>query len=543
MAVGVALRCWQYGAGASIWVDEATIARNILDRDLAGLVARPLDYGQFAPPLFLALVEACTHMFGLSEWSFRLVPFAAGVAALPVFLAFARRMLPPAAAVAATLLVALAVPLILFSANVKQYAPDVLALLGIGLLAARHVDAPLDPRRAVLLIVAGLLAVGISSGVVFMLVPAGALLAWSTIAWRERVRGGWCLADDWRTRLAVVAGWAVTAMAAVAWSSQSTTAVGRTYMDLYWARGFVPWELSRIPEWLWTSLQTEFGGTGGPYSGTLKYPAEPLIAALFIAGGLVTLWRRRAEEIALLLGPVALALAGAAAAVYPFRGRVILFLVPLLLIVVVRGAVSIAGLAAGRYAAHAALALVPIAVYALWQNPLPQDQQRMREVMAYVHAQAKPGDRAWVYYGAGPAYGYYSHLFPVPATVSDCDRADSRSQIAQVDRLRGAPRVWVIVSHAGDDAVTDERTPLLEYLDTIGERLDTFPRDFAPSTPLTASAAFLYRLDDRERLGRASVATFQVARSRRPAWGCFGGMTYDERDMARAADAVLAAAR
>jgi hypothetical protein len=462
-----------------------------------------------------------------------------------VFHLFARRMLPAAAAVVATCLVALAVPLILFSSNLKQYAPDVLAVVGIAWLAAAHVDAHLTWRRSLLLIVAGVLAAAISSGVVFMLVPAGALLAWSALARTAGAPGStWRLVPDWRMRAGVVAGWALATVAAVAWSHLHTTDVGRAYMDLFWARGFVPREWSQIPDWLWASLRREFGGTGGAYTGTMKYAPEQLVAALFLLGSAVTLWRRVAAEIALLLAPVALVLAASLAALYPFRGRVILFLLPLMLIVVVRGVIAIAVPVTRRHAPlAAAVLLLPIAVHALWRNPLPQDEQPMRGVMAYLQANVEPGDRVWVYFGAGPAYGYYAHRFPVPATVSECDLANARAQITQIDALRGAPRVWVVVSHAGDDAATDERTPLLGYLDTIGQRLDAFPRDFSPAAPPTASAAFLYRLDDPALLARAAAATFDVAPSRRPAWHCFGGMTFDERDMTRAARMVMAAAR
>jgi hypothetical protein len=109
--------------------------------------------------------------------------------------------------------------------------------------------------------------------------------------------------------------------------------------------------------------------------------------------------------------------------------------------------------------------------------------------------------------------------------------------------LRGARRAWVIISHAGDPAETDERSPLLEYLDSIGERIATFPDDFAVDAPLTTSAAFLYRFDDRSRLTRADASTFAVAGPRRPAWGCFGSMTFDERNMTTAAKPVLTATR
>ncbi|HXU32187.1 MAG TPA: hypothetical protein VN851_16580 [Thermoanaerobaculia bacterium] len=50
--LGVALRLWQYLANPSLWVDEAALARNVLDRSVPGLFGA-LDYGQIAPPGFL----------------------------------------------------------------------------------------------------------------------------------------------------------------------------------------------------------------------------------------------------------------------------------------------------------------------------------------------------------------------------------------------------------------------------------------------------------------------------------------------------------
>ncbi len=121
LAVGLALRVGQFLARPSLWVDEAAVARNILDRDLAGLLSSPLDYGQVAPPGFLLLVELCSRLFGGGEYSLRLVPLIAGSVSLFVFHALARRHLSPPGTAVALLLFA-ATPLVLFSSNLKPYA-------------------------------------------------------------------------------------------------------------------------------------------------------------------------------------------------------------------------------------------------------------------------------------------------------------------------------------------------------------------------------------------------------------------------------------
>ena len=97
-----------------------------------------------------------------------------------------------------------------------------------------------------------------------------------------------------------------------------------------------------------------------------------------------------------------------------------------------------------------------------------------------------------------------------------------------------------MISHAGENEDTDARTPLLRYLDSIGSRLDVYPPDFGPHTPPSASVALLYRLDDPAKLSAASAAAFPVATARRPAWGCYGTMSYYDWQAATAARAVVA---
>ena len=54
IALGIFLRVAPYAANHSLWLDEANLALNIVDRPLEGLL-RPLDYGQGAPVGFLIL--------------------------------------------------------------------------------------------------------------------------------------------------------------------------------------------------------------------------------------------------------------------------------------------------------------------------------------------------------------------------------------------------------------------------------------------------------------------------------------------------------
>jgi hypothetical protein len=57
LGIAVRVRDWLYGR--CLWVDEAMLALNLMQRDFAGLLA-PLDQHQMAPPGYVWAVKAST---------------------------------------------------------------------------------------------------------------------------------------------------------------------------------------------------------------------------------------------------------------------------------------------------------------------------------------------------------------------------------------------------------------------------------------------------------------------------------------------------
>src|SRR5690606_20097126 len=108
--------------------DECFLCVNFIDRSFAELLD-PLTYHQVAPPLFLWVERASVLLLGYSEWSLRLVPFAASVASLFLFRRFAGRILGGPALLLAFAIFAVAYPGIRYAAEAKQYATDLLAAL------------------------------------------------------------------------------------------------------------------------------------------------------------------------------------------------------------------------------------------------------------------------------------------------------------------------------------------------------------------------------------------------------------------------------
>src|SRR5438093_1878315 len=75
---GITVRCVQYIANRSLWLDESLLALNIVHRTFLQLL-QPLDYEQGAPVGFLMIEKASVQIFGNNEYALRLFTFLFGI--------------------------------------------------------------------------------------------------------------------------------------------------------------------------------------------------------------------------------------------------------------------------------------------------------------------------------------------------------------------------------------------------------------------------------------------------------------------------------
>ena len=243
MAIGVALRVWQYFADTSMWFDELSIARNVSERSFGQLLGQPLGYEQTATLGFLAAVDVAKSIFGPSDLSLRLFPFLCGIAALLLFRRVAERTLEGIGVPIAVGLFALSAPLIRYSAELKQYGGDVVAILALTLVALDLCERKSTLRRCLAAGGAGLIAVFFSQAAVLVLTGLGAALV---------VR--WLLRRHADTRLPVfvtVPFWAVTAILGLLVARHHMSAQTMNFMQEFWRKrlGFLP-----LPVTTFTSL-------------------------------------------------------------------------------------------------------------------------------------------------------------------------------------------------------------------------------------------------------------------------------------------------
>lgn len=217
------------------------------------------------------------------------------------------------------------------------------------------------------------------------------------------------------------------------------------------------------------------------------------VGATTFVVGCVKLARMSKVQCSLLAAPLLVTVAAAFLHGYPLGGRFLLFALPILFLFIGQGALSIAE-ASGRFSPIARVAvLVLLLAKPIWADVQtlihPSRPEDIKLAILHIQAHERPGDVWYVYHWARYQFWYYSDAYKVqPTDVRigvDCG-TDVTCYAADLDKLRGQPRVWVLFSHIWIGDGLQEETWFLEHLDRLGVRLDSYRS--------TGARAYLYDL-------------------------------------------------
>lgn len=458
VVLGFGLRLIPLLSDRCLWIDEAMLALNLVERTPRQLL-EPLDWNQGAPAGFLLLTKAAIMVFGQDEWALRLVPFVGSVMGLVAFAWVARRLLPAEAAVIAVALFSTSPFLISYAAECKQYATDAALTVGLLAISVGLLQGEKGFRHWAWLAGVGAIAVWFSHPVAFVLGGIGTALFLDAVVAKDRRRAGACAAT--------IACW--LASFGVCYVVSLKQLGNNQFLLDYWDGHFLPLPPKSMGDLLW--LADHFfgflafpGGMGGT-----EVKIGGLSGAMLLTG-LVVIGRERWPVAVALVVPAILALAASALNKYPFAGRLLLFLVPLMVICVARGAWAIA--AALRpiqpFAAIVVLGLLFVApmleMYQTLRRP-PRSEQ-IAPVVNDVRRHWQPGDKVYIYYGSEPAFTFYTRENPFPPGVvfGENHRKDRTAYRDELGKLTGEPRVWLLFSHRHQN----EESLLLAYAESMG---------------------------------------------------------------------------
>jgi len=486
VALGMFLRGWQYFLPRSLWMDEAFLALNIVDRDFGGL-ARPLDYEQGAPLGFLWATKASTAALGESARALRLMPWLMGMLSLGLFFPVARKFVSGSAALIALGLFAILPPMIYYSAELKPYSSDVAMSLLVLLMAMRVQEAPTRWGNWIVLGAVGAAAIWFSFPVVFVLAGVGIVLGFRPV-WQ----------GNWRERWPVLAMgclWLMSFAVHFQLCMKHLAAHGglRDWWQEYY-RAYLPLLPNQLDDFKWF-VDKGLGVFADPVG--LSTTGIALVCCLV---GLQSLGTRSRTRLALLVMPILVVLLASAFRRYPFANRMIMFLTPMFLILVAEGARYLreSGRGLGVVGMSVLLLLFVHPTFAMvyqlkhveaMTNPIiPATLEEIEPLMAHLSSQWQAGDEILVYRESQFAYRFYARQFGLterPFQVLHSHEPWNAEQRDQLKKLQGCPRVWIVFSRVvGSNG--HEHEPLLMVFDQMGKRSEEVH---------ARGAAFLVRYD------------------------------------------------
>ncbi len=399
LGLGILLRLKHYLENRSLWLDEACAAVSVASRSYNEILSHYEVMPEFAhPPMVFMLIErSLVDLFGNNEMSLRLFPLLCGIAALLLFFLLTRSILPRGAFLLALALFAVIDPLVYYSAELKQYSTDLAVMIALLFYSEEFIKEKCCWIKAGVLALLGAAVLWLSNAMVFMLASMAAVFLWRAV--RRR---------DWAELLRLGSAFFVWAASfAAVYHLSLGHMVGNDKLKATWEGALFKGSLfsGDALAWLWQVVSESFRNPLGL--------AWPLAGAVLFVVGVLSLVRNNSARAALLALPIFFALVAGWLGKYPFRGRVLLFLVPCYLVPIAAGVEAIAAKIGNKRSHRAVWAILAIALLAYPLQVAARNFIQGREwvenrpAMEFFRDHYEPGDFVVMNTSAQPPFWYY----------------------------------------------------------------------------------------------------------------------------------------
>lgn len=474
--VGIAFAIASFLSDRGLWLDEAALGLNLLERGHAELL-RPLEHGQAAPLLYLQVVKACAELFGPSSLSMRLPSLLAFLLSVILFSGILRRSLEtPAARIMAMSLFCFNVMMLRYSGELKQYMTEGMACLLVTRLTLSFRQE--GGMRTWPLLLAGLMGILLSHTAAMVLAMAGCMML---LQWRmDR--------DPHILRSALACGLCWLAALAAYYLLYVKGHPLQTYMMQYWERagGFGPADPFGEASLRYLSRKLELmRNAKNIFQIPVRWANLSLLLVPLLAWLVGT--ERRNRWLLLLPLPLVLHLLLSYLRIYPFDIRLTLYLLPLTILAASYGLDRILlrfGLG-GSWPAWLALSACIWQADVFRRSQLPIYSEEVRPVAQELQRRIRPGERLWLnpdaryafrFYRATGAYAFNGNDVIEGIEPSSTGGVPYEAQVAAVHS-----DTWILLTHLREADVRRLLTGLSQ-------------RGLVATDSVKAHAAFAFRM-------------------------------------------------
>lgn len=447
LALGVIIRVVVFLQNRNLIIDEANVARNIYERGYAAL-ALPLDYEQFAPPVFLWILKLCTSVLGYSEYALRFYSLLAGIAALFLMHAVLKQITNRSFWYP-LLLMATAYIFIRYSSEVKQYMSDAMVTLALMLLALRlHVNESKAGSFIFTWLLAGTLAIWLSMPSVFTLAGVGVYYLLRCTAQKNYKKIG------------------VLAVVGVLWLAQFLIyyftvlkpQINSDYLQNFHRNQFFHFKDAAHDWELFSQLFTVPAG----------HTAIAMVfnIALFFIGAIILLIHDKAKA-SLLLIPFTGLIVAAMLHQYALVPRLILFILPVVLSVIGYGFEMIMTVKQKPLR----FVFISVALLCVINNLLhtiryDSEKESITDALIFVQEKGIADSQLYLHHGAIPTFIYYTSVHPKSGRFRNLMNANCLAWDANYEKISSqiSKRAAFIYTSIGSDELQSKKQVLENYL-------------------------------------------------------------------------------
>ena len=397
IALGVIAALVDLMHNRSLWLDEAMLSLNIVNKPYSGLLS-PLDMNQVAPIGFLYVEKLMASIFGNQDWSLKIFPFISYILSVPLLYVLSFKIFHSSKiSLLACALFATNIFIIRYGSEVKQYSTDIFVMLLI-LNFSFNYDGKQSKNYFYSSALIGSLAIWFSNIAVIGLCVIGLYYIYTRIFYKKHT-------DN--IIFIPIAFWLLSF--AVYYYSFIYNHPTKAFMVEYWSfrNAFLPQNIlsKEFYLFLFAKMKMIF-----PFLLGFKY--NWIFSFSFFIIGLFSFSKPK-NPLYLLLAPIFIHLLLSCFQLYPFDKRTVLYLIPTLLIFISAGVFSCHemitkyGIKVPVFILFLILSLNLIHLY----KKIPSENEEIKKSLDYIHQKIGINDHVYIYFVSEPAYLFYNQHY------------------------------------------------------------------------------------------------------------------------------------
>ncbi len=432
--IGVILAIYQFVFNRSLWLDEASLALNIIRRNFQELTM-PLEYLQVAPLGFLFIEKNAVLIYGKTDLALRIFPLISFLASIVFFYLFSNKLVKDKLiALLATSIFSTSIILISYSSEVKQYSSDVLITLII-LYYTLKVQSTQN-RSLFTYAIIGSIAIWFSNVSIIILFITGVYILYTETYKRK----------NYKILLPLLLWLLSFCIYYILFIHNHPYA---EWMITYWKKAFLPINpfSSTFYDFLHGVLKRDI------YGYILNFGAYWYIPLLVSLSAIIYLIKNKKYAILYFcLAPIIVHLILSILMLYPFSKRLILYNAPLIILLFSIGLYNLVKYI-NKIIIRLPYILLIIPILIAFNSKLskfPIEKEEIKKSLNYIERNINKDDEIYVYYKASRAFMFYEETNMINITnpiIYGKPHWNINFEKYNHDLLNLKGKVWLLFSH------------------------------------------------------------------------------------------------